>query len=163
MNLLHCLTTGASAAYSARYRWCLPVSVLALFMLGGCASTFKITGGEKGARISAAQAEAYDGPKARITVGSIIDKSGDAGKRSLGQQLRAMNRLSKTGDVPDAVSVTSGIRDMLTTPYSTAIASSYWSAKISRMYWWSRIFPPPAGSVMPAHYPWAALKAPNSW
>ena len=106
---------GTPAAHSASYRLYVPVAVLALFVLGGCASTFKVIGGEKGASISAAQAEAYDGPKARITVGSIIDKSGSTGKRSLGQQLGAMNRLSKTGDAPDAASVTSGIRDMLTT------------------------------------------------
>ncbi len=106
---------GTPAAHSASYRLYVPVAVLALFVLGGCASTFKVIGGEKGASISAAQAEAYDGPKARITVGSIIDKSGSTGKRSLGQQLGAMNRLSKTDDAPDAASVTSGIRDMLTT------------------------------------------------
>ena len=103
------------AAHSPSYRLSLPVVVLAVLALGGCASTYKVTGGEKGASIAAAQAEAYDGPKARITVGNIIDKSGDAGKRSLSYQLGAMNRLSKIGDTPDTASVTSGIRDMLTT------------------------------------------------
>ena len=106
---------GTPTAHGASYCWHLPVVVLALLVLGGCASTFNVTGGEKGASIGAAQAEAYNGPKARITVGSIIDKSGSTGKRSLGLQLGAMNRLSKTGDAPDATSVTSGIRDMLTT------------------------------------------------
>lgn len=89
--------------------------VLALLALGGCASTSKITSGEGGASIAAAQGEAYNGPKARIAVGKIIDKSGDAGKRSLNYQLGLMNRTSGDGGLPDATRVASGIQDMLTT------------------------------------------------
>ena len=44
--------------------------------LAGCASHAKVTDGAQGASISAALAEAYDGPKARIAVGPVIDKSG---------------------------------------------------------------------------------------
>jgi curli biogenesis system outer membrane secretion channel CsgG len=91
------------------------VLLLAWLALGGCASTTKITSGEGGASIAAAQAEAYNGPKARIAVGKIIDKSGGAGKRSLTYQLGLMNRTLGDGGVPDATRVTGGIQDMLTT------------------------------------------------
>lgn len=102
-------------AHSLNHWLYLPAMVLAVLTLGGCASIYKITSGEKGASIAAAQAQAHDGPKARIAVGNIIDKSGGAGKRSLDYQLSTINHLPKTHDAPDAASVTSGIRDMLTT------------------------------------------------
>lgn len=95
-------------------RW-LPVTLLALLVLGGCASASRITSGEGGASIAAAQDEAYNGPKARIAVGRIIDKSGGAGKRSLNYQLGLMNRVSGSDVVPDATRLASGIQDMLTT------------------------------------------------
>jgi curli biogenesis system outer membrane secretion channel CsgG len=87
---------------------------LALLVLGGCASTSQITSGEGGASIAAAQGEAYNGPKARIAVGKIIDKSSGAGKHSLDYQLGLMNRTTG-GGIPDPTRLTSGIQDMLTT------------------------------------------------
>ncbi len=100
--------------HARRRRW-LPVTLLALLALGACAPTSKITSGEGGASIAAAQAEAYSGPKARIAVGKIIDKSSGAGKRSLSYQLGLMSRDSGGTALPDATRLTSGIQDMLTT------------------------------------------------
>ena len=89
--------------------------VLLATLVSGCASTPTITGGADGATISQAQAEAHSGPKARITVGNIIDKSADAGKRSLSRQLGLLNRSAGQVEAPDTAGVTGGIRDMLTT------------------------------------------------
>ena len=88
--------------------------LLATLALGGCAATSQITSGEGGATIAAAQGDAYNGPKARIAVGKIIDKSGGAGKRSLDYQLGLMSRTTADG-IPDPTRLTSGIQDMLTT------------------------------------------------
>ncbi|MDH5632897.1 MAG: CsgG/HfaB family protein [Gammaproteobacteria bacterium] len=74
----------------------------------GCATTPVVTSGG-GAGISEAQAERYDGPKARIAVGPIIDKSGNAGTNSLQEFLK---------DDPSGIdkpAVLGSIRDMLTT------------------------------------------------
>jgi curli biogenesis system outer membrane secretion channel CsgG len=93
----------------------LLAAILPVLLLSACAGSSEITGGAGGASISQAQSEAANGPKARITVGNIIDKSSDAGKRSLGRQLGILNRNAGNGNAPDVTSVTSGIRDMLTT------------------------------------------------
>lgn len=89
--------------------------VLALLVLAACATTSEVTKGG-GASIGEAQAEHYDGPKARIAVGTIIDKTGSADtKGSLSYQLGV---LRQKGAVQDALSnegVASGIRDLLTT------------------------------------------------
>lgn len=84
----------------------------ALFLLAGCAPTAEVTKGG-GATIGEAQAEKYDGPKARITVGRIIDKSG-TGKESLTYQLGLLSRRGGSS-TPDANAVMSGIRDLVTT------------------------------------------------
>lgn len=81
--------------------------------MAGCATTTEVTKGG-GASIGEAQAEKYDGPKARITVGQIIDKSG-TGKESLTHQLGLVARKSGSTATPDANSFMSGIRDMITT------------------------------------------------
>jgi curli biogenesis system outer membrane secretion channel CsgG len=81
-------------------------------LLGGCATTDITKGG--GATIGEAQAEKYDGPKARITVGNIVDKSG-TGKESLTTQLGLMARKPGASGVPDPRAVMSGIRDLITT------------------------------------------------
>jgi len=81
--------------------------------MAGCATTAEVTKGG-GATIGEAQAEKYDGPKARITVGRIIDKSG-TGKESLTYQLGLVARKSGSAAAPDAISFMSGIRDMITT------------------------------------------------
>ena len=89
----------------------LVVSIL----LAGCAATAKVTDGAGGATISEAQAEKYDGPKARIAVGPIIDKTGSKGKRSLSRNLRLLKRKKGSYKKLDVNNVTSSIRDMLTT------------------------------------------------
>ena len=134
----------------------LRAPVLLATLVSGCASTPTITGGADGATISQAQAEAHSGPKARITVGNIIDKSAEAGKRSLSRQLGLLNRSAGKVEAPDTAGVTGGIRDMLTT-------SSCWSVSTSGMPWWSRTSLPPAGSGTRAVFPWAGLKARSFW
>jgi curli biogenesis system outer membrane secretion channel CsgG len=84
---------------------------LCALLLAGCATTTEVTKGG-GATIGQAQAEKYDGPKARITVGRIVNKSG-TGKKSLTTQLGLLARAGS--GAPDANAVMSGIRDMVTT------------------------------------------------
>ncbi|MDH4134659.1 MAG: CsgG/HfaB family protein, partial [Gammaproteobacteria bacterium] len=83
----------------------------ALFFLAACAPTAEITKGG-GATIDEAQAEKYNGPKARITVGRIIDKSG-SGKESMTHQLGLLSQRSNFA--PDAGAIMGGIRDLVTT------------------------------------------------
>jgi len=84
-----------------------------LLFLAGCAPTAEVTKGG-GATIGEAQAEKYDGPKARITVGRIVDKSG-SGKESLTYQLGLLSRRGGPSMPPDANAVMSGVRDLVTT------------------------------------------------
>jgi curli biogenesis system outer membrane secretion channel CsgG len=94
----------------------LRTCVLAGSIVGaGCAVTAKVTDGADGATISEAQAEKYNGPKARIAVGPIIDKTGSRGKRSLSYNLRLLKRKKGAFKKLDANNITSSIRDMLTT------------------------------------------------
>ncbi|MBS1246524.1 MAG: hypothetical protein H6R47_723 [Proteobacteria bacterium] len=51
-------------------------------LLAGCAPSATVTKGG-GATIGEAQAEHYDGPKARIAVGTIVDKTSAAPLKSL--------------------------------------------------------------------------------
>jgi curli biogenesis system outer membrane secretion channel CsgG len=95
-----------------RASFCAGFLLLAL-LLTGCAPSATVTKGG-GATIGEAQTEKYDGPKARITVGKIIDKSG-TNKQSLTYQLAFLARRSSGEAPPDANGVLSGIRDMLTT------------------------------------------------
>ncbi len=83
--------------------------LLTAFLLTGCAGSAKVVEGG-GERIGEVQAEAYNGPKARVVVGRIIDRSGSAGKKSLTYQL---GQLLKEEHV-DTEAVLGGIRDMLT-------------------------------------------------
>ena len=94
----------------------LRTCVLAGSIVGaGCAATAKVTDGAGGATISEAQAEKYDGPKARIAVGPIIDKTGSKGKRSLSYNLRLLKRKKGAFKKLNTDNITSSIRDMLTT------------------------------------------------
>ena len=89
--------------------------MLALVMLAGCATTADVTKGE-GANIGEAQAEAYNGPKARITVGAIVDKTGTADKKSsLSYQLDRLRRHSSATESFSNAGMVSGIRDLITT------------------------------------------------
>jgi len=83
-----------------------------LFLLLSCATTAEVTQGD-GPTISQAQAEDYDGPKARIAVGSIIDKSG-SGDSSLTHQFGLMHKKDRSVKMKPADMV-SGIKDMMTT------------------------------------------------
>ena len=90
----------------------LAAAAIVLLLAGGCATTAQVTKGG-GETIREAQAERYDGPKARIAVGQIIDKSG-SGAKSLSYQLGLLGRRDH-GSIPDAAGVMGGIRDMITT------------------------------------------------
>jgi len=85
----------------------------AALTFGGCATTAVTKGG--GAGIAEAQAEAYDGPKARIAVGSIVDKTGGRKKASLNYQLGLLRRHAGSSDAYSHDSVLGGVRDLLTT------------------------------------------------
>lgn len=87
-------------------------ALMGFALLAGCATTDITKGG--GASIGEAQAEKYDGPRARIAVGSIVDKSG-TGKESLTHQLGLLARKPGGGGAPDAKAVMSGVRDLVTT------------------------------------------------
>lgn len=78
-------------------------------LLAGCSPSAGVTRGG-GAGIAEAQAERYDGPKARIAVGRISD--GTSGKNSLTSQLGLL-----LGDESElsARDFLGGLRDMLTT------------------------------------------------
>ena len=89
--------------------------MLALVTLAGCATTADVTKGE-GASIGEAQAEAYNGPKARITVGAIVDKTGTADKKSsLSYQLDRLRRHSSATESFSNAGMVSGVRDLITT------------------------------------------------
>ena len=89
--------------------------MLAMLALAGCATTAEVTKGG-GATIGEAQAEKYDGPKARITVGAIVDKTGAADKKgSLRYQLDVLRRRSSTPESFQSENVVGGIRDLVTT------------------------------------------------
>jgi curli biogenesis system outer membrane secretion channel CsgG len=89
--------------------------VLAVLALAGCATTAEVTKGG-GATIGEAQAEKYDGPKARITVGAIVDKTGAADKKgSLRYQLDVLRRRSSSPESFQSENVVGGIRDLVTT------------------------------------------------
>lgn len=82
------------------------------FLLLSCAPTAEVTRGE-GPTITEAQAEAYDGPRARIAVGTIIDKSG-TGTKSLTHQFNLMRRHDRRVTLNPG-NMVSGIQDMMTT------------------------------------------------
>ena len=90
------------------------VLACAVVVLSGCTDTAKLIRGG-GPTIAQAQAEAVDGPKFRIAVGSIIDKTGDAGARSLAQQVKLINGGRDSAEQIRPEAVTQGIRDMLVT------------------------------------------------
>jgi len=88
---------------------------LAVLLLTGCATTAEVTKGG-GASIGEAQAEKYDGPKARITVGAIVDKTGSADEKgSLRYQLNVLRRRSGSSESFQSENVVGGIRDLITT------------------------------------------------
>ncbi len=89
-------------------RTSLSLLVLVL-LLAACAGSAQVSRGG-GATIGEAQAEAYNGPKARIAVGPIIDKTG--GDHSLAGGLGLL--LGGDGEMKPATFL-SGVRDMLTT------------------------------------------------
>lgn len=78
-------------------------------LLAGCSSTADVTRGE-GLGIAEIQAEAYDGPKARIAVGRIIDKT--SGKNSLASRIGLLLGDDHQLSAQDFLS---GVRDLLTT------------------------------------------------
>ena len=85
-----------------------------VLVLSGCATSAEVTKGG-GASIGAAQGEDYNGPKARIAVGSIVDKTGGRKKASLDYQLGLLRRQGGSSDSYNRDSVMGGVRDLITT------------------------------------------------
>lgn len=85
------------------------LALVCLALLAGCSSTADVTRGG-GLGIAEMQAEAYHGPKARIAVGRIIDKT--SGKNSLASRIGLL-----LGDDHElsADDFLGGVRDLLTT------------------------------------------------
>lgn len=83
--------------------------LLCAALFAGCSSTADVTRGE-GLGIAEAQAERYNGPKARIAVGRIVDNT--SGKNSLASRIGLL-----LGDdhAMSAEDFLSGVRDLLTT------------------------------------------------
>jgi curli biogenesis system outer membrane secretion channel CsgG len=91
------------------------LGLFVVLLVTGCGTTSEVTKGG-GATIGETQAEAYNGPKARIAVGRIIDKTGGADKKtSISYQLGVLRRKSSSFESVDAENITGGIRDLLTT------------------------------------------------
>ena len=90
----------------------LALAGLAL-LLGACTATTVTRGG--GQTIAQAQAEAANGPKYRIAVGGIIDKTDPLTDKSVVKQLGLINagKPQEQQMTPDAL--TQGVRDMLVT------------------------------------------------
>ena len=90
------------------------LGLLAVLTIAACSSTPEVTrGGGEG--IAQAKSEDANGPKFRIAVGQVIDKSGGQQSKSLSKQIARINSSrDKTHQVtPD--SVTEGLRDMIVT------------------------------------------------
>ena len=98
-----------------RKKGTVPFLILAVLLLGGCASGTVVTRGG-GASLQAAMSEPALGGRYRIAVVSIIDKSDPASDESLGKQIDSINasnadaesRLTREG-------ILHGIHDMLVT------------------------------------------------
>jgi curli biogenesis system outer membrane secretion channel CsgG len=88
--------------------------VLVCAIVVGCTNTATVTKGG-GQTIAQARAESAAGPKYRIAVGAIVDKSGVAGNRSLTQQIATINKSSDKNGQMTPTGVLAGIRDMLVT------------------------------------------------
>jgi len=86
-----------------------------VLVLGGCSTTAKVTAGQSGETIGQAQTQVSNGPKARIAVGPIIDKTGDDGNRSLSYQVAHLRARNAQYEDMNVANVVGGIRDMLTT------------------------------------------------
>lgn len=89
-------------------------ALLALLLLGGCASSPKVISGAGGASITQTQALASNALP-RIAVGNIIDKTGTIETKSVTRQLVLLNAQRKSGDPLTADAMLHGVRDMLTT------------------------------------------------
>ncbi len=89
---------------------------LTLLVLGLCAcSGTQVVKGGGGQTVAQARAEAANGPKYRIAVGQIIDKTDPLKPQSIARQLVLINAGKPQDQQLNGDSVTNGIRDMLTT------------------------------------------------
>lgn len=91
----------------------LAAATAMVLWLAGCAGA-QVTRGE-GQTIAQARAEKYDGPKYRIAVGNIIDKTDPLKDQSVGRQVAAINAKRPPDQQIEASGITAGIRDLLVT------------------------------------------------
>ena len=96
-----------------RCRAVAALAAAAAVLLAACTSTPTVTRGG-GQSIGQAQAENANGPKYRIAVGQIVDKSDPKSEKSLTRQVAIINAGNGKGPMTPAA-ITGGIRDMLVT------------------------------------------------
>lgn len=82
-------------------------------VLAACSGTQIVKGG--GQTIEQARAERYDGPKYRIAVGNIIDKTDPLKDNSIAKQIALINAKRPADQQLEPSGITAGIRDMLVT------------------------------------------------
>lgn len=82
-------------------------------VLLACTGTQIVKG--EGQTIEQARAERYDGPKYRIAVGNIIDKTDPLKDNSVAKQIGLINAKRPADQQLEAAGITAGIRDMLVT------------------------------------------------
>ncbi len=82
-------------------------------MLLACTGTQVVKG--EGQTIEQARAERYDGPKYRIAVGNIIDKTEPGKDESVAKQIALLNAKRPPDQQLEPAGVMAGIRDMLVT------------------------------------------------
>lgn len=91
----------------------LAATVVAACTLLACTGS-KVVRGD-GQTIEQARTERYDGPKYRIAVGNIIDKTDPLKEESVARQISALNAKRPADQQLEASGITAGIRDLLVT------------------------------------------------
>jgi len=86
---------------------------LLLMLATGCSTGARVSRGD-GQTIAQARAEPVDGPKYRIVVGRIVDKTDPQASRSIARQVGYLNARSGAEHV-DAQGILGGIHDLLVT------------------------------------------------
>ncbi|MDP3295936.1 MAG: CsgG/HfaB family protein [Nevskia sp.] len=91
----------------------LTAVAVAASVLPACTGS-KVVRGD-GQTIEQARAERYDGPKYRIAVGNIIDKTDPLKEASVARQIAELNAKRPADQQLEASGITAGIRDLLVT------------------------------------------------
>lgn len=92
----------------------IALALLCAVVLAACSTGARLTRGD-GQTIAQAQSERADGPKYRIAVGNIIDKTDPTAEKSLSRQVGYINAKRQAEDHIEAAGIMSGIHDLLVT------------------------------------------------